>query len=232
MAQLMAAIQPWLCWIMGSINQWQTLLAGLLALAGAWWTVRAIRAQIAQTAQLEKVRNEREERAARAVLPMALSELSQYSVDCIKLLEPHVPSSGASPEIPPDKTVPRIPEAILKPMQSCARCADPIVADQIQQMLGWLQIQHARLEGLIQRARQRSPQEIWIAEGVGSIMDAAELHARCSDLFHYARGSTPDPNQTFEQKLHNALLLAGIVGIDHPALAAAIRERPAPHTFS
>jgi hypothetical protein len=203
---------------------------GLLALLGAWWTVRGIRGQIAQTAQLEKARHLREERAARAVLPMALSELAQYSMDCIRLLEPHVPSSGASPQIPPDMTAPRIPDAILEPMQACARFADPTVADQIQHLLGWLQIQHSRLEDLIQRARQRPSREMWVVEGVGAIMDAAELHAGCSGLFPYARGSTPDPDLTFEKKLQTALLFAGIV--DHPVLSAAIKGRPSPHTFS
>lgn len=228
----MAAIQPWLCAIVDFLNRWQTLVAGLLALLGAWWTVRGIRGQIAQTALLEKERHLREERAAKVVLPMAVSELTQYSVDCIKLLEPHVRSSGASRQVPPDMTAPRIPDAILEPMQASARFADPSVAAQIQQTLGWLQIQHSRLENLIQRARQRSSREIWEVEGVGAIMDAAELHAGCSDLFSYARGSTPDPSLTFEKKLQTALFLAGIVDVDYPALSAAIKGRPSSHTFS
>jgi hypothetical protein len=79
------------------------------------------------TAHLEKDRHLRDERAAKAVLSLALSELTQYSIDCINLLEPYVPSSGPSPQVPPDMTAPRIPDAILEPMQASARFARTLV---------------------------------------------------------------------------------------------------------
>jgi hypothetical protein len=129
-------------------------------------------------------------------------------------------------------TAPLIPDGILEPMQASARYADTAIAGEIGGTVAWLQAQHSRLEGLIQRAAGRLGKDIWNVKAIGAIMDAAELHARCGKLFPYSRGSTPDPELTFQKQLQTALFLAGIVDVDHPGLAAAIKTRPAPHTFS
>jgi ABC-type nickel/cobalt efflux system permease component RcnA len=86
----MATIWRGICWVVGVVDHWQTLVTGIIALVGAWWTVRGIRSQIKQTIEFERDQHEREERAARSVLPMALSEIAQYAIDCIKLLKPYV----------------------------------------------------------------------------------------------------------------------------------------------
>ena len=213
------------------VNYWQTLLAGLLALLGAWWTVGKISDQIKQAADFERDRHIREERAARIVLPLALSELAQYAVDCIKLLQPFAPVTGEGPQIEPGTTAPRIPDGILEPMQASARFAEANIADEIGGLVAWLQAQHSRLEGLIQRAAGRPGKDIWNAEAIGAIMDAAEVHARCGKLFPYSRVLSPDPKLTFQKQLQTALFVAGIVDVDHPGLAAAIETRPTPHTF-
>jgi hypothetical protein len=227
----MGTIWPGICWFVGVVDHWQTLVAGIIALVGAWWTVRGIRSQINQTIEFERDQHEREERAARSVLPMALSELAQYATDCIKLLEPYAPVTGNGPKIPAGMAAPRIPEGILGPMQASAKSANATTAGDIAGTLAWMQAQHSRLEGLIQRAAERPGKDIWNIEAIGAIMDAAELHARCAMLFPYSRGSTPDPNLTFKEQLQTALFLAGIVAVDHPGLQAALERRPEPHTF-
>lgn len=65
----------WLSDISACWYDWQTILGALLALFGAWLTVRKIREQIEQTEKQEKRRTERQHRAARTVLPLALSEI-------------------------------------------------------------------------------------------------------------------------------------------------------------
>jgi hypothetical protein len=210
--------------IVNVLSQWQTLIAGLLALAGAGWTVGSIRAQIAQATNLEKERLVREERASKAVLPLALSELVQYALDCIRFLKPSVTDQAAIP-VPLDMTTPRIPDTILEPMQACARFADPTVATHIHRVLGALQVQHSRLEGLVQRAMQREVREIWEIEAVGAMLDAAELHALCGALFMYARGKSLEVSITMERQLSEAFIFSHIVAEDHPDLAAALKRR-------
>lgn len=56
------------------LYQWQTLLTGIMALAGALVTVRYIRLQINQAEDLAKVNVTREEAAARAVLSLNLND--------------------------------------------------------------------------------------------------------------------------------------------------------------
>jgi hypothetical protein len=217
--------------ILAICNQWQTLIAGLLALAGAGWTVRSIRGQIAQTANLEQQRLKREERAAKAVLPLAVSELVQYALDCMKFLGPSATSDTAV-SISSAIALPRIPNTILEPMQACARFAPPLVAAHIHRVLGAVQIQHARLETLVERALKREPHQISRIEGEGGILDAAELHAGCGALFLYAREAKPDQNSTIVRRLSEALFFAGIVGEDFPCLSAALKRRVTHPEFS
>ena len=215
----------WFSKIVDLLDHWQTLVAGLLALLGAWLTVRDLRRQIDQTHRLDDDRRLREERGAKSVLSLALSELADYAIDCIKLALPYAPAVGAAPPVPAGMQAPPIPVAILEPMQACAKFADRSVGADIAALLGLLQIQHSRLESLVARAGRRSPPEIWTVEAIGAVMDAAELHARCGDLFPYARGSKPDPNLTFQQQLQTALQLSGVIDVDHPQLADAVRGR-------
>jgi hypothetical protein len=84
------AVAATMSWLYGAgvslgdfVDHWQTLIAGLLALGGAWWTVHAIRAQVGQAREVEVDRRAREERAAKVVLSLALSELTQYAKYCL-----------------------------------------------------------------------------------------------------------------------------------------------------
>ncbi len=61
--------------VMIDLYNWQTLIAGGLALFGALVTVWHIRRQIRQADVLAKQRLHREEDAAKAVLPLALSAI-------------------------------------------------------------------------------------------------------------------------------------------------------------
>jgi hypothetical protein len=58
------------------LNRYQTLIAGVFALVGAFLTVQAVRGQIQQADRLEEERRERESYAARAALPLALSGIT------------------------------------------------------------------------------------------------------------------------------------------------------------
>jgi hypothetical protein len=58
---------------------WQTLIAGILALWGAWLTIKALRKQNGEDA-------ERKMRGARVMLPAALDTMTAYSIDSIRWL--------------------------------------------------------------------------------------------------------------------------------------------------
>src|SRR5690606_28071853 len=76
------AFMDWLSWLMSIFQNWQPLIAGLLAVVAAICTIIVMRQQI-QTS--EKHHNDsvaRKERSLRAQMANALSELIQYHKEC------------------------------------------------------------------------------------------------------------------------------------------------------
>jgi hypothetical protein len=175
-----------------------TLTAGYWALSGARGqmaeqrrsadlTIEGIRAQMLQLERLEEERREREHYTARAVLPLALNSIVRYARQCIKAtadvglqLE-----NGHRPVL----DVPDIPSEIIAPLQNAIRFADNDKAEALAKLLGWMQVQAARLDGLAERLRD--PDEVTIPFEVhGRTIDAAEISVMASQLFDYARGAT------------------------------------------
>jgi len=201
------------------LYNWQTLIAGLLALIGAAWTVKQIRTQIEQANDLEENRRLREERAAKAVLPLALSEICQYARDCLHLLARYVPATDAVPDVRADVNVPRIPTNVIETLQACARFADEDIVNQIAGLLSKLQVQYARLEGLI----ARSVGSIMHArEGIDAMVDAADVYAKASTLFEYGRSIESLRRRAPAAELRTALFASGLHEETHPSLYDAI----------
>jgi len=214
-------VDHWWPSVRTGLYNWQTMIAGLLALAAALATIRLIRRQINQVTDLEQERRAREEAAARAILPLALSELTEYASDCIKLLVQYVPADGPIPNVPADYKIPRIPENAIVTLQTCARFADENIVAQFANLLGKLQIQHARLRDLFSRSVQR--QRMFNVEGIGALIDAADIQARAGTLFDYARNDAQLRQLAPAQQLINSLHTSGVW--EHPALFAEIERR-------
>jgi hypothetical protein len=64
--------------------QWETLVTGLVAVGVAVATITKLNDQIRQTGKFADDHRRLRARAARAVLPLALSELANYSTECVK----------------------------------------------------------------------------------------------------------------------------------------------------
>jgi hypothetical protein len=203
---------PWWPTILKQVSEWQTLIAGFLALVGAGWTVRGLRAQIRQTEQLGEDRRRREDLAARAVLPLALSDMSRYARDCIQLLSKYV--TGGRPIVPADLEWPQASSESIATFRDCARFADPRVATQIHDLLSTLQVQQARLRSLIVKSRGK---QMSLDKGVDAIINAAEVHAKNNDLFEYARDDDAVHSSTTVSQLRTALRNSGIWEVQHPA---------------
>jgi hypothetical protein len=224
----MQTISEWWPTISQQVFDWQTLIAGFLALVGAGWTVRGLRAQIRQTHQLAEDRRRHEELAARAVVPLSVSDMSRYSRDCIQLLTIYV--TGERPIVPADLEVPSASSDSIGAFRDCARFADPKVAMQIHTLLSAVQVQQARLRSLIRKSRGK---QMSLSKGVDAIIDAAEVHAKSDDLFSYARDADAVPRRTPVSQLRTALRNSGFWESEHPAHPAhqrinQLEARPAP----
>jgi hypothetical protein len=145
---------------------WQTLIAGILALLGAFLTVRVIRAQISQAGNSEEARRKRDELAARAVLPLALSQFTRYARDCIMLLVIYVPGHGSRPPVPNNLALPTLSPDVIRSLQESARYAGPGVVSQIASLLSKFQVQQARMIELFSRTSQSPGQQVARIEGI------------------------------------------------------------------
>lgn len=181
------------------LYNYQTLIAGLLALGGAIWTVATIRRQIAEADRHETERRRRQNFAARAMMPVALNELSNYSKRCVELLLPLLPKqSGQLVTAHITQNAPAIPaEAVFTLRESTEFGVDPI-AITIADLIRKLQIQHSRLAD-IENWLSSSGRIIVRPNILEFIVDALEIYARSAKLFAYARRESenaPDaPNE-------------------------------------
>jgi hypothetical protein len=116
-----------------------------------------------------------------------------------------------------------IPEGTIKPLRDCTMYANAEVATQIQIAVGKLQIPRSRLEITRRHALGGRVHTLPDYEGIGAIVDAAELYALLSNLLLYAREKNIDPVMSFRMKVLTPIINAGL--IDHPKLNAEILRR-------
>jgi hypothetical protein len=222
-------VQEWVMQVIqGSphfLDKWQTLAAGILALFGAWLTVRKIQDQINQSDKLEELRRVREERAAKAVLPLALSELTQYGLDCIIFLAPFVPGGGKVQGPTHALEAPKRPDGILGMLQAVARSDDESVARNVMMLLSKLQVQNARINGLVWRSLKSHPPSMSITETLDCIYDAADLYAHTAKMYSYARDIDALHQRCSASELKAALRNIGIWDGDHPRIYEWIDTR-------
>jgi hypothetical protein len=169
---------------LASVDKYQTLIAGLLALFGAWLTVRKLTEQIRQAETLEADRRERRNLAARTVMPATLTELIEYAMACIHFLGQFHPRELGQVVAPEGVEAPRVPAEALLNLRECVQFGDEIVAEVIADMMSQIQIQHSRLASI---TRPRDGEIILPLNIEVCLVDAVEVYARASKLFPYAR---------------------------------------------
>lgn len=179
---------PWLTALFAyeGWKKWQTLIAGLLALAGAAWTVWIINCQIKEMLNIEEDRRAREETASRAVLTLALDSVSQYARESIQLVARYAPAKGVKPSVPSDLQVPELSSEVLSVLRDCVRYKSD-KAEQVATVLSRLQLQRARLRALIEEAKSAGIMERRWSKSIQVMYDSAELDALLYDLYRYGR---------------------------------------------
>jgi hypothetical protein len=169
---------------------YQTIISGFLAVMGALVTVIVINKQIRQADRHETERRRRENFAARAMMPAALSELSEYSIACVRALLPLLPEAPGQ-LVPAELSVnaPPIPPEAVFTLRHAIQFGDDPVAENIADLIRKLQIQHSRIRN-IRNWMSTSARIIVRANILEFTLDALEIYARCAKLFAYARRET------------------------------------------
>lgn len=171
-----------------------TLVTGLAAVTAAWLSVGAVRQQIHQAEIIEKNRKDAKHTAIRAAIPLALSDLIEYCTETLEVLETiHLmcvkgvlPTSSIIPNFP---TAPKTVVGDVKELIEFSKTEDRRF---LWQILVSFQILQARLNSL--PPSNASASSVVMQLNIESfIVNAADLMARGSAYFNYARGFSSQP---------------------------------------
>jgi hypothetical protein len=185
----------------------QTLIAGMIALGAARWTVREMQQQTRVAEQQEAVRRRGRYLAARAMLPLALTELCEYArlyIGAFKAGHVRVRDGmrGHREPIP----VPSLHETARRNLAAMLEAEDrDAVHEAIAEILRFVQLMEARgsdwlnpREGLLTTRHHFETQ----------MAMAACLHALASSLFAYARGETDEHDASAVERCARGSFLA------------------------
>jgi hypothetical protein len=196
------SLGPWL-------EKWQTLIAGFLALYGAWLTIRKINDQISQLDEIEKKRLSREHQAVRATLPLALSAICQWATGMAEELNrAALEMAGNGERMIGDGFVPsNPPSAHITEIQQIIRSTDePTVIKPLCDIIREMQTLWARCDGL--RDLQGGIIRVGIlAEIDNYIIQAGKIYALAGSLFEYSRGASESGPQEVTWDLVSQFLL-------------------------
>ncbi len=173
--------------------RWQTLTGAVFAIAAAVIGATAILHQTETTRQREEKRRERRAAALRAVLPLALTELSDYAARCATICAEWLVQSRAQGGSALAFQFPALPTGLVDTLIELIEAIESDHARPLVVLLRRLQIQHARARDIQQRVTGQHGKILLRNNVVGGVIDAAEIHARCSKLFAYARGCATVP---------------------------------------
>jgi hypothetical protein len=195
--------------------QWEILLTGVAALLAAGGTIFMLNRQIRQTGEIATDQRRRRARAARAILPLALSEVAEYATACINglyALRTSFRQDGSldqSHAIAP-WTLPRLPENVLSSLKECIEFVDDTAAETMTNLIRHFQVQNSGIASTMARLRLNDGVHLVMWANIEKIVvDAAELHARASVLFPFARGDDHRILKISRSDIYTALFVAG-----------------------
>lgn len=218
------------------IQDWQTLLAGLLALTSAIWGVVTLQKQITLSEKHEHQRLMAKEKAARAVLPLTLSTIINYVEQSSNFLRPIYESreNGSIPEqARTNVNVPKVPESAIGSLQSMVEAAaptNPNIADAIAKLIQQIQIQNSRMASIVSREDSRNPIHISIVLTINIeslIIKTAVIQVLAECLLEYARYEAETPSMPTWDNVSRALRLQNWLEHLHPDLYGTVTQRSA-----
>lgn len=198
-----------------AIKEWQTLVAGLMAILGAFVGGGAVWYQTYLIEKREQCRLDHQHSAARAVLPLALDALVSYAHDCGRSLFLLL-SSTSTTAVRPCNIVsytppPALNPAVISDLRDVIESSKQPIRHAISHLLINVQWLSARLRGIGQNIIPGSVNLVTIVDLEDIILIAASIYARGEDLFAYARQETdiPPPLNPTEERMHTALTMMG-----------------------
>lgn len=206
------------------VQNWQTLIAGILAIVAAFIGGYFINGQIRASKKMERERIRRQHNAFRSVLPLALSIVIEYAENATTILR-QIHGTANNGRIGPTATPPNftgIPSEVIEVLRSTVETSEEAVASPIEELLGKIQITGARLRDL--HRRMQDPSSVVIPVNVESLMvDCATIYARTGTIFLYARrASETIPAELSYKSVKEALSLMKVDDSSYPDVYAML----------
>ncbi|MFC5422353.1 hypothetical protein ACFPOB_22555 [Bosea eneae] len=199
-----------------TLFDWQTLIGALTALLAAFIGAVFIHRQIRTAWLIEEDKRVRKLLAARSVLPVALSALTDYAIECGKRLRRLLTHTGS----PPSANLlrfPPLPTELIPLFKEIVENAPAEHTVSFRAVVSELQVLNANLSGL------RRPSDLAPLNLSSYAARCAYLHALSDMLFPYARFEHDHPARTPGLKeLEKALLFFGFHK-EHPDAEPAYR---------
>jgi hypothetical protein len=168
--------------------EWQTLVAGTLAVLAAVVTAWLIKRQITQAHQQEQARLSRQANAARVALPLTLSGISHYAEEAAGALAQLTLQARAFAEgDPPLKfESPRPPSELAPSLERMAGATDDReVVTAIARLLGEIQVLSTRM--VFTHEQLSDPSGAVARESEQYLLQAGAVYALAESLFDFAR---------------------------------------------
>lgn len=167
------------------LQKWQTSIAAIVALSAAWIAHKNTSRTLQQNNELERQRRGGKQASSRATLPLALSQVTKYSLDTAKWLNALVSASsdGVYPCDHPNVDGPEpLDEKVIGRLCEIIEYSDGIDVRLVEYLIAWVQIVDDRTRALGQRRGS-----IGIYEINGYIIDSMLLNACAASLYRYGR---------------------------------------------
>lgn len=198
----------------------ETIVAALLAVAAAAVSVIYLRKQISQAGKHEARRLRRQHRAAKAIMPDALSTLCAYATESALRYRECLAAFPAGGQPDMDRLrgtqAPVLPLATVTAFQGMIAASPKKVAEPFVRLLADLQVHQTRWQGVENSVSGQSRRLITSYARhnfMGEICEAAELYANATDLFQLVRPfDVNEPTRQSRQTLRSALLMMGLIG--------------------
>lgn len=191
------------------LYDWQTMLAGGVAVAAAYFSIRAVRDQIQQAADLETDRRVRAFAAARARMPAALNSLCDYAESIGRFLRASEPISIPSQQIwnQIEALIPEVPAAAVDELVALIETTDNAdFGDMIAKFIAKIQIMASRLV----EARKTLSEATDQAYFDKLVLAAGEIYGFCSTCFPFARREVHEvPTQIWPHTIAAGMAMIG-----------------------
>lgn len=213
------------------VDDWETIVAAMLAIAAAAVSVAYLRRQIAQTAAHEKRRLKRRHRAAKALMPDVLSGICGYATESAHRYSENL-SAFSNSRLDRNRLnnfeAPRLDRIHIEAVQAMIEASPKLIAEPFVRLLAEMQVHDTRWRGAmiaVESQSRRLNAGLAKYNVLGEICEAAEIYASAVDLFDLVRpDNMREFTSSYRTSLSSALVQMGLIGNDELLALAIDRE--------